>query len=128
MKLSVFVLFLYPAIFTIIAAFNVGPDFVPLLLLIFLIYTKSVSDEDLGRIEHKIDSVFEILPKESKAEKNYDNLHKSAWDHDYPMLIEEDMLSDSKARQNIILIVGIINKLTFFLLSIYWIFISLMTE
>lgn len=128
MKLSVFVLFLYPAIFTIIAAFTVDSDFVPLLLLIFLIYTKSVSDEDLGRIEHKIDSVFEILPKESKAEKNYDNLHNGVWDHDYPMSIEENMLSDSKARQNILLAVGVINKITFFLLSIYWIFISLLTE
>ena len=128
MKLFVFIMFLYPAMFTAIAVFYVDSDLSPLILLIFLLYTKSVSDEDLGRIEHKIDSVFKILPKERTLEKNYDNLHKSAWDHDYPISIEENIVSDSKLRQNIIVAVGVINKITFFLLSIYWIFISLIAD
>ena len=125
MKSFIFVLFLYPSLFTTVAVFFVDPNFSPIILLIFLVYTKCVSGEDIGRIEHKVDSVFKILIKDPEVEKDYDNIHKSAWDHDYPISIDENAVADSKLRHNLLLAVDVINKLIFFVLSAYWIFITL---
>ena len=119
------ILFLYPAFFTTLAVFSVDPNLSPVILLLFLIYTKRVSGEDIGRIEHKIDSIFKSQNSNADLERNYNNLHSSAWEHDYPMQIEEPLVKDSKSRQNALAMVDILNQIVFFFLSAYWVFITL---
>ena len=127
MIIFITILFLYPSIFTTIAVFSVDTDLVPVILLVFLIYSQCVSDEDIGRIEHKIDYIFKGLINNPEMKKNYEKLHRSAWDHDYPMSLEDSVVDDGRLRQRASVIVDIINKITFFLLSAYWIVITLTT-
>jgi hypothetical protein len=122
MKILLAIPFLYPSIFTILAVFLVDQNTVPIILLVFLVYSGGISSEDLGRIEHKIDSIFKGSINDELLKRKYEKLHQTAWDHDYPMSVEEPLVTDGKLRNDVTALVSVLNKIIFFLLSAYWLF------
>jgi hypothetical protein len=106
MHLLIIVYRLLPAALTGMFIFQFDIKFSGLaLLILFLINKIPNHGEDLGRMEHKIDSLAKETLSLNDLVTNYGKLHRSAWDQEYPMRPDDELVALGKKR-------------------LYWIFIS----
>lgn len=71
-----------------------------LALLLLMILNKTTIEDAISSIEHKIDSVSKAVLSNADEITNYNLLHKTNWDHDYPINVDKEMQKYGKIRMN----------------------------
>lgn len=90
------------------------------ILLMYLINKLPNVNEDLGRVEHKLDSIAKETLKDNSLITNYGRLHETAWDDDYPMKADDLMIKGAKKRLSCIMIAGLISEILWLLYLATW--------
>ncbi len=92
------------------------------LLILHIINNTQSYDEELGRLEHKLDTVACATIDDLTHSENYALLHRSAWGHQYPMKINADLASLAKKRSDYLLVVNLLLGFGWYCLFALWIY------
>lgn len=112
-------------IFFIVLVYFVSPHPLSgLAIILLMIYGKIVSADDVSRIEHKVDVIFEMFKERSTdaLRKAYSNLHQTAWDHTGVFDIGDDLLTQGKASNKAETFSAVLSKLAVLIMSFHFIF------
>lgn len=125
MYMLVMILNLFPAGLVITSYFFIQPEIFPVLLLLLKIYDSRVESEDLSRIEHKLDCLYVSASTTLENQDAYGKIHKTAWDHEPPMELDQQTVALGKKRGDIIAGVSLFNGAVFYLFSAIWVYSAL---
>jgi hypothetical protein len=122
MYMLVMILNLFPAGLVITSYFFIQPEIFPVLLLLLKIYDARVESEDLSRIEHKLDCFYTSMSETQPNQDAYSKIHRTAWEHEPPMVLDQQTVELGKKRGDIIAVVSLFNGAVFYIFSAVWMY------
>lgn len=92
------------------------------LLILYVIKNVQHHGEELGRIEHKLDTIAFASISDETLTDNYGLLHSSAWDHEYPMKIDAELASLAKQRNDYLIAIQLVLGVIWYALLALWVY------
>lgn len=92
------------------------------LLILYVIKNVQNHGEELGRIEHKLDTIAFASISDETLTDNYSLLHSSAWDHEYPMKIDAELAGLAKKRNDYLTAIQLVLGFTWYVLLALWVY------
>lgn len=91
-----------------------------LALMVLIFFNRQPVSDQISSIEHKIDYIAAVSISDSKILENYKRLHKTNWEHDFPLQVDREMQKYGSRRMAQITSSSIISSVCSVALTVFW--------
>ena len=113
---------IFPMTIVVIGYFKFDAEITAILLLLLLLINRHLEDEDVYRIEHKVDAVFNALNTSTDLKSQYSRIHEVGWDHSGVMEIDDAAASLGKKRLDLLILITVVNNIFFYTIGCLWMY------
>lgn len=122
MRILVFLWAVSPLIITSLIVFFGSQAQGGLALLMLMVLNKLPLEDAVSSIEHKLDHLAKATLSAVDDVQNYTRLHKTNWDHDYPMRVDEEMRKYGKQRSETLIFGKLFTSFGTIIIFLAWVF------